>query len=90
MIELKARSSLFLTAIRAGDLVTDLLIGTYVATWLEGLRWNALGYWSAISSFAGALARSLHFSRRPTHRGCNVLGAQHLRLVIHARCSSGG
>ena len=56
VIELKARPGLFLAAIRAGDLVTDLLIGAYVVTWLEDLLRNALGYWSAISRFATALS----------------------------------
>ena len=37
VLNLKKRPGLFLAAIRAGDLITDLLTGAFVVSWIEGL-----------------------------------------------------
>ena len=42
VLDLKKRPGLFLAAIRAGDLITDLLAGALVVTWLEDTFRHAL------------------------------------------------
>jgi putative hemolysin len=56
VLELKKRPGLFLAAIRFGDLVTDLLIGAYVVTWLETLIDAELAYMPALAAYAPAVA----------------------------------
>jgi hypothetical protein len=42
VLDLKRRPGLFL-AIRAGDLITDLLTGTFIVSWIEELIHAGLG-----------------------------------------------
>ena len=56
VIRLKQRPGLFLAAIRAGDLVTDLLIGAYVVTWLERAFRGAIAQMSGAAPYATALS----------------------------------
>jgi putative hemolysin len=54
VLELKKRPGLFLAAIRAGDLITDLLTGAFVVTWLEEAIRSGLRGVPLIGAFAAA------------------------------------
>lgn len=56
VLALKRRPGLFLAAIRAGDLVTDLLTGAFVVTWLEEVIRSALAGHPAVSPYAAPIA----------------------------------
>jgi len=43
VLDLKKRPGLFLAAIRAGDLITDLLTGALIVSWIEALIRTGLG-----------------------------------------------
>ena len=65
VLTLKQRPGLFLAALRAGDLMTDLLTGAFVVTWLEdwigsGLRGLPLvgAYAAAVGGFAAFIGVS--------------------------------
>lgn len=53
---LKKRPGLFLAAIRAGDLITDLLTGAFVVSWIEGLIRAGLGAVPVVGGYASAVA----------------------------------
>jgi putative hemolysin len=55
-LALKKRPGLFLAAIRAGDLITDLLIGAFVVTWLTDFAEGALQRAPVIGGYAPAVA----------------------------------
>ena len=56
VLALKKRPGLFLAAIRAGDLATDLLIGAFVVTALDHLAGEALRSIPVIGNYASILA----------------------------------
>jgi len=56
VLALKKRPGLFLAAIRAGDLVTDLLTGAFVVSWIEGLIRAGLAGLPAIGRYEGGIA----------------------------------
>jgi putative hemolysin len=53
---LKKRPGLFMAAIRAGDLITDLLVGAFVVTWLTDFADEALHRVPLIGGYAPAIA----------------------------------
>jgi hypothetical protein len=55
-LALKKRPELFLAAIRAGDLITDLLIGAFVVTWLTDFSDGALHRVPFVDGYARAVA----------------------------------
>ncbi|AXC09995.1 Magnesium and cobalt efflux protein CorC [Acidisarcina polymorpha] len=61
-LQLKKRPGLFLAAIRAGDLFTDLLMGAFVVTWLEGYVRSALQHWRAGEPVAAGVGSIAAFS----------------------------
>jgi len=56
VLVLKKRPGLFLAAMRAGDLITDLLIGAFVVTWIEALIRTGLGGVPAVGHYAVGVA----------------------------------
>jgi putative hemolysin len=60
-LALKKRLGLFLAAIRAGDLLTDLIIGAYVVTWLEGLLRDQLVGLPAVAAYAPLIGGAAAF-----------------------------
>jgi putative hemolysin len=62
VLTLKTRPSLFLGAIRAGDLITDLLTGAFVVTWIEGLIGSVLGGLPLVGAYASAFASFAAFA----------------------------
>ncbi|NYE27616.1 putative hemolysin [Rhodanobacter sp. K2T2] len=62
VLRLKARPGLFLAAIRAGDLVTDMLMGAFVITWLTKLVSDALAMTPIAGSYAKTVASIVVFA----------------------------
>jgi putative hemolysin len=60
-LALKKRPGLFLAAIRAGDFITDLLIGAFVVTWLTDFADGALRRVPFIGRYAPAIAGTAAF-----------------------------
>jgi putative hemolysin len=56
VLTLKKQPGLFLAAIRAGDLITDLLIGAFVVTWIEDLIRSGLHGLPLVGAYASAFA----------------------------------
>jgi putative hemolysin len=56
VLDLKRRPGQFLAAIRAGDLITDLLTGAFVVSWIEELIRRGLGSLPGISGYGSAIA----------------------------------
>jgi hypothetical protein len=56
VLHLKKRPGLFLAAIRAGDLITDLLTGAFIVSWIEALIRTGLGALPVIGGYASAVA----------------------------------
>jgi len=56
VLALKKRPGLFLAAIRAGDLITDLLIGAFVVTWIEHLIRTGLREVPVVGRYAVSVA----------------------------------
>jgi putative hemolysin len=61
VLNLKRQPGLFLAAIRAGDLLTDLLMGAFVVTWIEDLLRAGLRGLPFIGSYASAFAGCVAF-----------------------------
>ncbi len=61
VLELKRRPGLFLAAIRAGDLITDLLTGAFVVTWLEEAIRSGLHGVPLVGAFAAAAGSAAAF-----------------------------
>jgi putative hemolysin len=56
VLDLKKRPALFLAAIRAGDLITDLLTGAFIVSWIEGLIRTGMNALPVIGGYASAVA----------------------------------
>jgi len=56
VLDLKQRPGLFLAAIRAGDLITDLLTGAFVVSWVEELIRSGLSKLPVIGGYGSAVA----------------------------------
>jgi Cyclin M transmembrane N-terminal domain len=56
VLDLRKQPGLFLAAIRAGDLITDLLTGAFIISWFEGLIRTGLGALPIIGGYALAVA----------------------------------
>lgn len=56
VLTLKQRPGLFLAALRAGDLITDLLTGAFVVTWLEDWIGSGLRGLPLVGAYAAAFA----------------------------------
>ena len=62
VLDLKKRPGLFLAAIRAGDLLTDLLTGAFVVTWLEGALKSFLARSHVLEGYASITATVIAFA----------------------------
>lgn len=56
VLTLKKRPGLFLAAIRAGDLVTDLVMGAFIVTWFEHLIRSAITELPVVRPYAPVIA----------------------------------
>jgi magnesium and cobalt exporter, CNNM family len=56
VLDLKRRPGQFLAAIRAGDLITDLLTGAFIVSWIEELIRTGLDLVPGVGGYASAIA----------------------------------
>jgi putative hemolysin len=56
VLDLKNRPGLFLTAMRAGDLINDLFTGAFIVSWIETLIRTRLGALPVVGRYASAVA----------------------------------
>jgi putative hemolysin len=61
VLDLKRRPGQFLAAIRAGDLITDLLTGAFVVSWIEELIRTGLDLVPGVGGYASAIAGASAF-----------------------------
>jgi Cyclin M transmembrane N-terminal domain len=61
VLDLKRRPGQFLAAIRAGDLITDLLTGAFIVSWIEELIRTGLDLVPGVGGYASAIAGASAF-----------------------------